>query len=223
MRIVYIASAQARAATRTKVLMSFIRFHQHASSRRLVFIRRLCSETSGQKLKIYTRQGDKGVSSTFSGQRLPKDNDVFEAVGTTDELNSTIGLAREFCLEHEAATHGGKVVGMLQEIQSRLFEVGAHVATPRNKATPTKQARTEFGEHHSVELEKWIDELDADLPQLANFILPSGGKASATLHLARTVCRRAERRLSDFLFTAARFVAQKEGKEEVIFRPENDK
>eukprot|EP00160_Parvularia_atlantis_P015628 Unigene4559_Nuclearia_a/m.13918 Unigene4559_Nuclearia_a/g.13918 ORF Unigene4559_Nuclearia_a/g.13918 Unigene4559_Nuclearia_a/m.13918 type:complete len:250 (+) Unigene4559_Nuclearia_a:451-1200(+) len=187
-----------------------------------------------QRVRIYTRTGDKGTSSLFSGERRAKDDAVFEALGTIDELSSALGLAREFCVEV-----ANELQGQLEEIQCLLIDIGANVATPRAAAGPTRLSRTEFDVdgHLTEELERSIDRMDDALPPLRNFILPSGGRASAALHIARGVCRRAERRvvplieqdqashavgvylnrLSDYLFTAARFAAMREGKPEVAY------
>ncbi|XP_020914838.1 corrinoid adenosyltransferase [Exaiptasia diaphana] len=183
--------------------------------------------------RIYTRTGDKGFSSTFGGQRLPKDDVLFEALGTNDELSSNIGVAREFCID---AGHKD-LVEQLEKIQCILQEVGSNIATPRDSSRERKLKQTEFNEGYTPELEKWIDSYHNKLPPLKNFILPSGGKSSAFLHVARTVCRQTERRvvplvengsvdqsvsqylnrLSDFLFTAARYAAKQEGSNEVIY------
>ncbi|KAK3242903.1 hypothetical protein CYMTET_47426 [Cymbomonas tetramitiformis] len=192
------------------------------------------SETEVMKYKVYTKTGDEGTSSLYNGDRAAKDDDVFWALGDTDELNSAVGVAREFCLE---ADNG--LVDQLEEIQSRLLDVGSAIATP---ATSTKSnfklKRTRFDDSLSGKVEGWIDELDEHLPPLRNFILPSGGKAAAFLHMARTVCRRAERRvvplvrsgavepsvgiylnrLSDYLFTAARYAAYKQSIPEVSYK-----
>lgn len=152
------------------------------------------SGTEVIKYKVYTKTGDEGTSSLYNGDRAAKDDDIFWALGDTDELNSAVGVAREFCLE---ADNG--LVDQLEEIQSRLLDVGSAIATP---ATSTKSSfklqRTRFDDLLSGKVEGWIDELDEHLPPLRNFILPSGGKAAAFLHMARTVrvltrlsCRRA--------------------------------
>ncbi|KAJ3050518.1 hypothetical protein HK097_008537 [Rhizophlyctis rosea] len=193
------------------------------------------SAESTRRIKVYTRTGDKGQSSLFTGERRPKNDAHFEALGDVDELTSLLGVAREYCNE---ANNG--LTSKLEKIQCLLQDVNSNVATPRTKASDVKLARTEFDiEGYLVtELESWIDELDTQLPPLQNFILPSGGKAASTLHVARAVCRRAERhivpfvqeekvdqsvgkyinRLSDFLFTAARFAAKHEGREETIYK-----
>uniref|UniRef100_A0A3P9MB64 Corrinoid adenosyltransferase MMAB n=1 Tax=Oryzias latipes TaxID=8090 RepID=A0A3P9MB64_ORYLA len=186
--------------------------------------------------KIYTKTGDKGFSSTFTGERRPKEDHIFEALGNTDELSSAIGLAREFCLEK-----GHTFIHQLDKIQCILQDVGSNIATPRSSARDSHIKKTKFTSQPIADLETWIDNFTNELPPLTNFILPSGGKSSAALHLARTVCRRAERsvapivrsgeadqdvakflnRLSDYLFTVARYAAMKEGNEEKIYkRPE---
>ncbi|KAJ3074484.1 hypothetical protein HDU98_011167 [Podochytrium sp. JEL0797] len=188
-----------------------------------------------KRFKIYTRTGDKGTSALYTGERRPKDDCIFEALGSVDELSSYLGLAREFC---EDANNG--LEENLEKIQCILLDVGANCATPRGAASEYKKNRTEFDIDGSLvnELESWIDELDQSLEPLKNFILPSGGKAASTLHVARNICRSAERkittlvadniadpsvakyvnRLSDYLFTAARFAAKIEGKPERIYK-----
>jgi cob(I)alamin adenosyltransferase len=181
---------------------------------------------------IYTKTGDKGTSATYTGERRAKDDKLFEALGVTDELSSFIGLAREFCGEDSR-----DLVDRLDHIQCILQDVGSAIATPRSSARDAHLNKTAFDKDFVVQLEHWIDEYQEKLPPLKNFILPSGGKASATLHVARVVCRRAERRLvplvrngdldneparylnrlSDFLFMAARYVAMCEGKQEKIY------
>eukprot|EP00877_Chromochloris_zofingiensis_P006750 jgi/Chrzof1/2328/Cz11g11050.t1 len=183
------------------------------------------------KFRIYTKTGDKGTSGLYNGQRLPKDDVTFQALGDVDELNSVVGVAREFCVDDQLQQQ-------LEVIQSRLLDVGSAIATPVDKSPEYKLQRVAFDVQATSKLESWIDEMDEVLPPLRNFILPSGGKAASFLHMARSVCRRAERsvvplvrdevvdaqvaiylnRLSDYLFTAARLAAQKEGKQEVIYK-----
>eukprot|EP00040_Diaphanoeca_grandis_P017142 m.89057 g.89057 ORF g.89057 m.89057 type:complete len:237 (-) comp26257_c0_seq3:42-752(-) len=190
--------------------------------------------SASKRFKIYTRTGDKGTSLLYSGERKSKDDVVFMALGSTDELSSFIGVSREHCL-----LAGNKLETQLEEIQCRLQELGSHIATPRDNSSHSKINRTEFSESHVDVIESWIDEMDEHLPPLTTFILPSGGFASASLHCCRSICRRAERdivplvaseqidggaykfvnRLSDYFFTAARFAAVHENKPEVIFRP----
>ncbi|PIO34285.1 hypothetical protein AB205_0050150 [Aquarana catesbeiana] len=191
------------------------------------------TEATGKKFpRIYTKTGDKGFSSTYTGERRPKDDLVFEALGATDELSSAIGLAREFCLDANL-----QFVSELEKIQCMLQDVGSNIATPLSSARESHKVRTSFSADPAQELEQWIDKYSAQLPPLTNFILPSGGKASASLHVARAVCRRAERvtfkllqkgeadpnigkylnRLSDYLFTLARYAAKAEGRPETKY------
>ncbi|XP_073438726.1 corrinoid adenosyltransferase MMAB isoform X1 [Dendrobates tinctorius] len=138
--------------------------------------------------KIYTKTGDKGFSSTYTGERRPKDNLVFEALGTTDELSSAIGLAKEFCVDANL-----QCITELEKIQCMLQDIGSNIATPISSARESHKVNTSFNEEPIRELEQWIDKYTVQLPPLTSFILPSGGKASASLHVARAVCRRAER------------------------------
>lgn len=205
----------------------------------VIFRARFCFSTTdstkeNKKASIYTRTGDKGTSSLFNGERREKHDRVFEALGNTDELNAAIGVAKEHC---ELGENG--LSFNLATIQSRMLDIGSAVATPRlNTPSEARINLTSFEESHVQLLESWIDELDATLPPLTNFILPSGGMASAHLHVARAVCRRTERsvvplvaegeveaavqkylnRLSDYLFTAARFACMKEGKGETVYQ-----
>ncbi|XP_076855216.1 corrinoid adenosyltransferase MMAB isoform X2 [Brachyhypopomus gauderio] len=146
------------------------------------------SEGDRRLPKIYTKTGDKGFSSTFTGERRPKEDGIFEALGTTDELSSAIGLAREFCLEK-----GHSFTNQLDKIQCVLQDVGSNIATPHSSARESHIEKTKFSSQPVSELEGWIDSYTKELPPLTNFILPSGGKSSAALHVARAVCRRAER------------------------------
>ncbi|XP_048777973.1 corrinoid adenosyltransferase MMAB-like [Ostrea edulis] len=185
--------------------------------------------------KIYTKTGDKGTSATYTGERRSKDDVIFEALGSTDELSSAIGLAAEFC-KHQT------LVDQLEQVQCVLQDIGSCVATPHSSAREIHLKNTQFDNTYTTDLEKWIDHYTGELPPLKNFILPSGGHCSAQLHVARSICRRAERRviplvranevsqeplkylnrLSDFLFTAARFSASKEGQEEKVYhRPQH--
>uniref|UniRef100_T1J2J8 Corrinoid adenosyltransferase MMAB n=1 Tax=Strigamia maritima TaxID=126957 RepID=T1J2J8_STRMM len=183
--------------------------------------------------KIYTKTGDKGTSALYTGERRPKSDPIFEALGSTDELSCTIGLANEFATEN-----GHTFTEQLENIQCRLQELGSCIATPTNSANTKKIEKVKFSSNHALNLETWIDEMTKELPPLRNFILPSGGKTSSCLHLARTKCRAAERRLvtvaqdgnidqnaviylnrlSDYLFTVARFAAKREGKPEKIYK-----
>ncbi|NXW85012.1 MMAB protein, partial [Alopecoenas beccarii] len=194
-----------------------------------------CSAWPGPALSA-SRAFPKGFSSTFTGERRPKGDRIFEALGATDELSSAIGLAGEFSSEK-----GHTFVEQLHKVQCMLQDVGSNIATPLSSAREAHLKRTSFSEKPVLELEQWIDSYSEQLPPLRAFILPSGGKSSAALHFSRAVCRRAERcvvplvqageadpnvakylnRLSDYLFVLARYAAMKEGKEEKIYiKPE---
>lgn len=171
-------------------------------------------------MKIYTKTGDKGETSLFGGGRVSKSADRIEAYGTVDELNAILGLARS---ENMTET----VQQMLHLIQQDLFILGADLATPSDAKVTIP--RIELS--HYSKLESWIDELEDSLEPLRFFILPGGTPAASTLHIARTVCRRAERRvitakvnemisdncviylnrLSDLLFVMSRFENHKAG------------
>ncbi|KAI7899856.1 Adenosylcobalamin biosynthesis, ATP:cob(I)alamin adenosyltransferase-like protein [Cokeromyces recurvatus] len=188
-------------------------------------------------MKIYTKTGDKGTSGLYNGERRDKDDVIFEALGTTDELTSNIGLSTEFLMDY---TWGLDLIKQLTTIQCNLQDIGSNIATPREHSNAVRLAQTRFDPDkvHVTQLENWIDEYDKKLPKLTKFILPSGGKPSASLHVTRSVCRRAERRvqpltrdgmceesvgvylnrLSDFLFVAARWAAQSLGREERIYK-----
>lgn len=174
-------------------------------------------------MKIYTRTGDKGMTSLFSGERVSKDNAFIEAIGTVDEGNSAIGLALSFLPKEEKFSSARS---QLEMIQHALFDVGAALATPRTCHESQKLEKTRF-DHEAIELlERWIDIMDAHLPPLKNFILPGGHPVGAALHLSRSIIRRAERlviplyeqadvtqtvlvylnRLSDYLFIVSRFL-----------------
>jgi len=178
-------------------------------------------------VKIYTKKGDAGQTGLFDGTRVAKSDARIDAYGEVDETNSAIGAARAF-LEDEA------IDAFLRGIQSDLFAVGAQLADPKYDEAKRKQ-KTRITEERIVELERFIDRLEEKLPPLKNFILPAGGKGGALLHLARCVCRRAERkavaisatteispvvikylnRLSDLLFVAARAENQKTGEQQI--------
>jgi cob(I)alamin adenosyltransferase len=167
-------------------------------------------------MKIYTKTGDTGDTSLFGGKRVPKSSIRIDAYGTVDELNSQLGIVR-------ASKPPAEVDSLLEQIQNQLFVLGADLAAPFD-AAPADMKRIH---HTEIQiLEETIDRLDAQLNPLNAFILPSGSLVSAQLHLARTVCRRAERivdalgrkeeigkyplvylnRLADLLFVAARYV-----------------
>jgi cob(I)alamin adenosyltransferase len=179
-------------------------------------------------VKIYTRTGDKGETGLFAGGRVRKDHSRVAAYGTVDELNAAIGLAR--ALGVDDAIDAG-----LARIQGELFCVGADLATPLDK-TPGWLQRLD--ESTVAALEGGIDAMDAELEPLKYFVLPGGSKGGAALHVARTVCRRAERevvalgageainavclhylnRLSDWLFVAARLENARSGCPELVWQ-----
>jgi cob(I)alamin adenosyltransferase len=182
-------------------------------------------------VKIYTKTGDQGETSLFAGGRVRKDHVRVEAYGTVDELNSLLGVVRSYDLPDQAEA-------WLEAVQNVLFVVGADLATPMD-SSPKWLVRLD--EQPITALEQAIDRMDEDLPKMTAFILPGGVPAAAALHVARTVCRRAERvcvslaadepinplvlvylnRLSDFLFTLARWINLQAGETETkwISRP----
>ena len=141
--------------------------------------------------RIYTKTGDKGTTALGDGRRVPKDAPRIEAYGTVDELNAVLGLALLVVADVEGAA-------LLKSIQNDLFDLGADLCVPeRPKRGRAAQARKplRIAEAHVKPLEQAIDRFNAALQPLRSFVLPGGTAASAWLHLARTVCRRAERRL----------------------------
>jgi cob(I)alamin adenosyltransferase len=135
-------------------------------------------------MKIYTKTGDTGETGVFGGPRVAKDHPRIEAYGTVDELNAVLGLARCEKLPPD-------VDDLLARIQNELFDVGAELATPRPDALGIARVTPE----QAAALERAIDHYEAGLTPLKQFILPGGARSAAWLHVARTVCRRAERRL----------------------------
>jgi len=172
---------------------------------------------------IYTKTGDKGETSLANGQRVSKTDTRIEAYGTVDELNSWFGLLRA-SIQHSAISLQPSDE-QLQWIQNRLFNLGAALS----------EAPGEWITEEDVTcLERWIDAMQAEVPPMRSFILPSGGETVCRCHLCRTVCRRAERkmikansaenelkwvnRLSDFLFVLARYLGYKNGEKEVVWK-----
>ena len=138
-------------------------------------------------MKIYTKRGDAGETGLFDGTRVAKSDPRVEAYGDVDELNAWIGLAR-------SRSNNADLVAMLDRIQRDLFAMGSMLADPAHKIS-TRVGKASVGPADVERLEGWIDTLDATLPQLRRFILGGGAEAGAALHLARAVCRRAERRI----------------------------
>lgn len=135
-------------------------------------------------MKIYTKTGDMGSTGLFGGPRVSKDDDRIEAYGTVDELNAALGVARAVPLPDD-------IDRQISRIQSELFSIGAELATPDPDAFEVRI----IGPSHVRWLEETIDQHEATLQPLRHFILPAGCEASARLHLARGICRRAERRV----------------------------
>jgi cob(I)alamin adenosyltransferase len=184
--------------------------------------------------KIYTRSGDDGTTALGSGKRVPKHHARIWAFGTVDETNAAIGVAR---LDLEPAH--AQIDNMLERIQNDLFDLGADLCVPGGSGEKAGKA-LRIVQSQVDRLEAEIDELNSELDPLRSFILPGGTRAAAALHVARTICRRAERlmaelasgddemvgeaalhyinRLSDFLFVASRYVNGK-GKADVLWTP----
>ena len=136
---------------------------------------RLKLRSSGKRAsypRVYTRTGDGGNSSLFTGERRPKDDLVFQALGATDELSSHIGLAMEFGRAAEGGSH--PYVDQLERVQCMLQDIGTALATPHSSARQVHEDRTSFNSRHTKELEEWIDQFSEELPPLENFILPGG-------------------------------------------------
>jgi cob(I)alamin adenosyltransferase len=177
--------------------------------------------------KIYTRRGDDGSTGLFGGPRVRKDDLRVAAYGDVDELNSSLGVAREEILRE------ADLLALVDSLQSELFTLGSELATPDASKAPKEVPR--ITAEHVARLEREIDRLTGELPEMRNFILPGGSRAGAALHFCRTVCRRAERscvtlgaeplvlsylnRLSDLLFTMARAANLRAGGREIPWKP----
>jgi cob(I)alamin adenosyltransferase len=167
-------------------------------------------------MKIYTKTGDDGSTGLIGGQRVPKSSPAIDCFGTVDELNAAIGVA--------SVVADTDLLAILRQVQNDLFVIGSHLSLSPGKAAPANQHLPPIHESLATRLESQIDAAQATLPPLKNFILPGGNELAARLHLARTICRRAERaivlltstqpvlpliviylnRLSDWLFVQAR-------------------
>jgi cob(I)alamin adenosyltransferase len=173
-------------------------------------------------VKIYTRTGDRGETGLFDGTRVPKSDARVDAYGEVDELNALVGVVR-------AGRPDADIDEALGRLQRDLFALGARLADPAERIAD-RVSKASLTTEDVTRLETWIDRFEADLPPLRRFILPGGSAPGATLHLARTVCRRAERRivglgpdavdpvlvayvnrLSDLLFVMARLVNKRAG------------
>lgn len=186
--------------------------------------------------KIYTRGGDKGMTSLVGGARVAKESGRLEAYGTIDELNSIVGIVRTFAIDYgeRLGDDYGWYSEMLRRIQNQLFDVGSELATP---ADVEYDGMHRMGEEEVEQLEHEIDRMNEQLEDLKSFTLPGGGKLNAFLHMARTVCRRAERicwavkrdeqisdqviiyinRLSDHLFVQSRWISKRLGEDEFLW------
>jgi cob(I)alamin adenosyltransferase len=182
-------------------------------------------------LKIYTKTGDKGTTSLIGGTKVPKSHLRIEAYGTVDELNSYIGLCKDLISDEQ-----NRVI--LQEIQDRLFTVGSSLACDPEKEP--KMKIPDLKENDIALLEKEIDRMSEILPPMKSFILPGGHPTVSHIHIARCICRRAERccvrlesvkeeigqiiikylnRLSDYLFVLARFTSHQLKSDEIPWKP----
>lgn len=185
--------------------------------------------------RVYTKAGDQGQTALVGGQKVSKASARVDCYGAVDELNAALGLVRTSL---EGSPAGGELGPIVARVQNELFNLGAELATPdaeRRARSPAVEER------HVAALEAEIDRLNEDLPELRSFILPGGGWVSAHLHLARTICRRAERlvvrlvesgeevgvqaipylnRLSDALFVFGRYAAKVDGKAEPLWEPD---
>jgi cob(I)alamin adenosyltransferase len=182
-------------------------------------------------VKIYTRAGDDGGTALFGGGRVRKDDGRVEAYGTVDELNSVVG----WCVTQ---IEDAGIRSRLELLQHDLFTLGAELATPPAREGRTRPDTPELPVRRIAEMEAWMDEAEAELPELRAFVLPGGSAGAAALHVARTVCRRAERaavrladqepvhadvirylnRLSDMLFVFARLENLRSGRPDVVWK-----
>ncbi len=188
--------------------------------------------------KVYTKTGDKGETGLYGGTRISKASSRVDSYGNIDELNAFIGVAKSYVSD-------SRVQGQLKKIQFDLFTVGSEAATPIDKlflANGKARLPLVISEKEIEELEHWIDAFEEELEPLQYFILPGGGKAATHFHVARTVCRRAERsmvflneseevrpelikylnRLSDYLFVLSRYISKIENEPEEYWNP-NDR
>ena len=184
-------------------------------------------------MKIYTKTGDKGKTSLFTGRRVSKHDLRIESYGTVDELNSYIGLIKDHAPE-------GEDLSLMHRIQDRLFTIGSILATEPEKKDNDRFKIPEIKEEDILTLEENMDRMNEELPEMTHFVLPGGHPTVSYCHVGRTVCRRAERRitelkeqsvvdekvikyinrLSDFLFVLARFWSHKLNAKEVKWIPE---
>ena len=185
--------------------------------------------------RVYTRRGDQGETDLVGGERTPKDTPRIDAYGTVDELNAAIGVARAFnAAELGRSPACRELDAVLRRLQSELFDLGAELATP---SAAQQEGMFRVGAGEIAALEEILDRCQEDLAPLRSFILPGGGRVSALLHVARTICRRAERdvlrlmrhetigthplaylnRLSDLLFVLSRWIGHHLGEQEYLW------
>ena len=179
-------------------------------------------------MKIYTKVGDSGTTSLIGGTKVSKSHLRIEAYGTVDELNSYVGLCKDLLADEKSKK-------ILQEIQDRLFTIGSSLAC--DPAKEPKMKIPDLKEEDVTLLEKEMDKMNQAIPPMKNFILPGGHPALSHLHIARCICRRAERccvrleqevaaiiikylnRLSDYLFVLSRYAGQQMNVEEIPWKP----
>ncbi len=182
----------------------------------------------GSEFKIYTKLGDKGETSLLGGSKVPKYHERIEAYGTLDELNSFIGLVRDHIDEKD-------VITFIKYVQDRIFTIEAHLAAETKQAT---EYLPDLTDNDITELEQAIDRMEEELPPIRNFVLPGGHPAVSYSHVARTICRRAERsvirlgesvdidpmivqylnRLSDYFFVLSRYLTKYYNATETIWK-----
>lgn len=186
-------------------------------------------------MKIYTKTGDKGQTSLFTGRRVSKHDLRIESYGTVDELNSYIGLIKDHCPKEEDLT-------LIHRIQDRLFTIGSILATEPEKKDVKRFKTPQISEEDIIALEDSMDNMNEELPEMTHFVLPGGHPTVSFCHVGRTICRRAERRitalneevpvdalvlkyinrLSDFLFVLSRYWGKKVDAKEVKWIPKTD-
>ena len=198
---------------------------------------RLLTIIADDEMKIYTRTGDKGTTSLFSGERIEKSHDRVEAYGNVDELNANLGVLAALLPEELAS-----LTAEIRQIQTTLFQIGSWMAT--TAGTDSVAALEKISDEQITFLENAIDTMQDQLPELKGFILPGGSRIGAQAHVARTVCRRAERRilklaagetlgiaedqfqqicafinrLSDYLFATARYISHQLGEPDILWK-----
>lgn len=211
--------------------IQILRFHASKSESVAEFVSEKNHSQSPTATEAFSREGDKGSSKTLTGDLLEKDNRIFNAIGATEELLSYIGLAREYAQEYDQ-----EYCDKLKRIQTTIIDLSTAISRSgeiNSKSIPSS---------YTKELEDWIAEYSKELPPPEQYIIPGGGIPSASLHVARSICRRTERvvvpfvregsldkealiylnRLSDFLFTVSRIAAKRDQRTESIYIPKPD-